>query len=504
MAKQEMIEFDNGATLIYQRRGVFDGYSFVIGFRGGSQLDGKYRGLSHLLEHLIFRSPKEDLTKNIMDNILNNSFNVNAYTSPNDIRLVFSAVQKNAGIALDEYMKRMTSTDFSEEQIAQEIEVIKQEINLTLDRVKHTPSNAYTMFLNSISEIDEEYDPLEVLGTPKTLKTITPDILKKYVERYFNTDNLVISVTSNKPKEEVIKLIQDKIFSRVKPAKKPEYIVDYPLQEFYKPVNMLAAVPNPNMSNVSVNIMLRDKSFFDEAQYCAYKDTTDPNKEYAFEVVEEYLMNTIGGLMWNALRGKKQLVYSYDLEHINLGTTSFKAFSATTNQQNLKPTIKAICSMIRELGEHGIPQDMFEGVKTALMDRDAALLQRFKDCSAMGNYEDFIFDGDFLDYQAVSKHISNMTYEDFNRNVTQAYKTANVSVLVDGGFESNKLYNLIEVEEMLGNTAHSNQKAQLNQPRAEATMMVPPAIMGVEMLEEDTEDECQNSNTITIDDQELV
>jgi len=503
MAKQEVIELSNGAMLIYQKQSAFKGHSFVIGFRGGAQLDGKYKGLSHLLEHLIFRSPKENLTRNILDNILNNSFGVNAYTSPDDIRLVFSAVDKNADIAISEFMKRLTSTDFSAEQIAKEIEVVKQEINLTLDRVRQSKVGAFTTFLNSISETENPEDPLFVLGTPKTLKTITPEILKKYVKRYFNSNNLVISVTSNRPRDEIIALVEEKIVSHIKPASDEKYIVGYPPVEFYKPVNMLVAVPNQNMSNVNISILLREKSFFDEDSYEKALKFTDPNKEYAFDVMEEYLMNSIGGLMWNKLRGEKQLVYSYDLEHLNLGTATFKSFSATTNPKNMRTTIRTICSMIRELGEKGIPQEMFEGVKTALIDREASVLQRFKNCSAEGNYEDFMYGDSFLDYSKVSNCIANMSYEEFNASVTKTYRTANVSLLVDGGFDASRVYKLIEVEEMLGNYVHSKDKPQLNQPRAEATLLVQPAVISEDVVNLEYEDE-EIPATVTIDDQELV
>ena len=56
MPKPKTTIFENGATLIYQKQNTFDGCHFIIGFRGGSQLDGKYTGLSKLLEHLLFRS----------------------------------------------------------------------------------------------------------------------------------------------------------------------------------------------------------------------------------------------------------------------------------------------------------------------------------------------------------------------------------------------------------------------------------------------------------------
>lgn len=504
MAKQEIIEFENGATLIYQKRSVFDGNSFVIGFRGGAQLDGKYSGLSHLLEHLLFRSSKNDLTKNILDNIRNNSFNINAYTTTNDIRVVFSSVAKNTDLAINDFLDRLTNTEFSPEQIAREIDVVKQEINLTLDKARRTPQNAFSLFLDSIEQNpdDEDGNPLAILGSPRTLKTITPDILKKYVERYFNTDNLVISITSNRPKDEVVAMVEDKILSRLKPAESPNYIVDFPMEKYYNPVNMLCAVPNPNMSNVSINLLFRDKAFFDESQYLTHKVNTDPNKEYAYDVVESYMMNTMGGLLFDHLRVKKSLVYSYGLEHLDLGTTSFKSFNAVTSPNNLNRTIKAMCDMVKDLGQNGMPRDMFESVKTALVDQNAAVLQRFKDCSAEDNYEALMYGEDLLDYSLVSKHIANMTYEDFNATVTRSYKTANVSLLVDGGFESSKVYSIIDVEEMLGNHAHSAQKPLLNQPRAEATMMVEPVMEIPQMQQLDSFEE-DSRTTVNIEDQEL-
>lgn len=504
MAKQEIINFENGATLIYQKNSAFDGHSFAIGFRSGAKLDGQHTGLSHLLEHLLFRSYENDLTKNILDNINNNSFGINACTTEDDIRVVFKSVAKNTDQAINYFLDRLTNTKFTPDQIAREIDVVEQEINLYKDEAKGQPIDVFSFFLDSIDEyppLDDDRDIDPILGSKKTLKTITPKILKEYVERYFNTDNLVISITSNKSKNEVVSMVEDKILSRLKPASDPKYIVDYPMEKYYKPVNMLCAIPNPNKSNVSISLLFRDKSLFDTDQYYLHKASTDPNKEYAYQVVESYMMNTIGGLLFDHLRVKKSLVYSYDLETINLGTTSFKAFNAVTSPKNMNKTIKALCEMVKDFGQNGMPRDMFESVKTALVDQNTAVLQKYKNCSAEGNYEALMYDGDFLDYSQVSKHIANMKYEEFNSAVTRAYKTANVSLLVEGGFESSKVYSIIDVEEMLGNYAHSANRAQFNQPRAEATMMVEPKL-DIPKSAEDI-DYLEGPVTVTIDDCEL-
>ena len=471
MAKQQIVEFENGATLVYQKQEAFNGYSFIIGFRGGAQLDGKHTGLSHLLEHLLFRSPKEDLTRNILDNILRYSIDQNAFTSEDMICVDFSAVDKNVGIALENCMNMITNRDFTTEQISQEIAVVKQEINLEIDRIKRTPITSMLQFMNAISE--SEYIPtgLDILGTPKTLSTVTPELLSRYVERYFNTNNMVISVTSNKPLERVVELLNEKVFSRIQPATDERYIIDFPEPEFFKPVNMLVAIPNPTMTNVKVNLLLRERSDFSE----------DANKEYAYDVIEEYLMNTIGGLLWDQLRVHNNLVYSFGLHNLDLGSVKFKSFQAVTSPGKMRKTIAATCKMIREIGENGVPKDKFEVVKAALVDQHNAVLQKFKSCSAMANFESLMSGEEFLDYKAVMNHIKNMTYEDFNARITETYRTANVSLLVDGGFESKNVYSLLEVERMLGNTTHEPLRDQFNAPRAEATPLAPQKPLVVEV-----------------------
>lgn len=492
MPKPIIYNFENGATLIYQKQKEFDGADFSIGFRCGSQLDGKYTGLSHLLEHLLFRSPKEDIGKNILDNILRYTIDQNAYTNNDCITVEFSAAKKHIDIAVKNCMDMICNKKFTPEQIAREISVVKQEINIYKDKAAHTPTNSFDTFIDALTPDEDRNDSLmdPVLGCPQTLAKITPEILTKYVKRYFNTNNLIVSVTSNMSDTEIIKLVQEKIFSRLSPAKSPSFIVGYPEDKYYNDMNMLIAQPTPNYSTATVNLLLKERD----------GKATDPHKDYACDVIEEYLMNTMGGILWDRLRTKKQLVYSYYLKNINIGTRKYKCFNATTNQQHLNQTIKELCTTIKTLGEKGIPVEDFKKVKTALVSQKAAELQRYTNCSASGNFSDFLYGDDFIDYNLVSKDIENMSYEEFNKKVTQVYKTANASTLIDGGFESRSVPTIIEIENMLGKHANDASKHQLNIPRVEATMPTLP----VEEITEQPEINYEDAEVLNIDDEAIM
>ena len=190
MAKQQVYEFENGATLIYQKQSVFNGYSFVIGFRSGAQLDGKLKGLSHLLEHLMFRSSSsKSMKKNVLNDILKYSINQNAETEQNYIASTFSVTNDNVVFALQNQMNMFTGKSFNETQIKREIEIVKQENNLLYDELSCAQLTAYDALLNGLKVPQKKLNPLDLGGSTRTLNLIKPEHLKKYVERYLDVIN---------------------------------------------------------------------------------------------------------------------------------------------------------------------------------------------------------------------------------------------------------------------------------------------------------------------------
>ena len=502
MAKQQVYTFDNGATLIYQKQSVFNGSSVVLGFRSGAQLDGKYKGLSHLLEHLLFRDHKPSGTKKTLTNVLKYSLNQNAFTSKDFICLDFSATSANLEKATENLMDSVVTRKYTPEQINLEKEIVKQEMNLYKDK-GHSIS-AIKCLIDGLRGNVEDKSSLEIVGTPRTLNLITPEILAEYKRRYFNTDNLVISITSNQPVEEIIKLCEDKVFSRLPRAKSKKYIINPTKPSEFIRENAMCVFPNVDSYNVNIDLLLRERD-----EYCE-----NPDKEFAYDMVEEYLMNDLGGIMYDALRIKNNLVYSYDLSNVDFGKAKFKNFHATTSPAKMRKTIRTMCDTIYNIGVNGFPKDKFEMVKKAITDRENARLQKFKSCSAMDNFNDFASNVPFIEYKAVIDYIKNMTYEDFNEHVTSVYKAANVSIGVDGLFDNRKMYRLIEIEEMLGNFDHADDLLNYNTPIVESTLLPQKGAEKINLAiqneyERQLNEEIQKQNselqskypTVTIDDE---
>ena len=323
MAKQQVYQLDNGAVIIYQKQGTFNGYSFQIGFLSGGQLDGKYKGLSHLLEHLMFRSSSsKSMKKNVTNDILKYSINQNAETTQYYISSTFSTTADNVASALENNVKMFTGKYFTEEQIKREIEIVKQEINMYADSLADQIPTAYDALIDGLKIKKEE--PLDLLGNGRTLNQITPAILKRYIERYFTTNNLIISVTSNQSAEKAIELINEHFISKIPMAKSDKYVIDYPELDEFGEVNALCLLPNPNRQNVEIDLLLRERTGYSQ----------DPDKELANDIIEEYMMNCIGGILWNVLREDNNLVYIYSLSNQDFGPAKFKNFKQGENEKN--------------------------------------------------------------------------------------------------------------------------------------------------------------------------
>lgn len=454
-----------GPVLIYQKNSSFNGSSFVIGFVGGAQLDGKYEGMSHLLEHLLFRPAQEGMRQNIMNSIMAHSIGQNAFTSEDCIAVSATATTDNFERALQTCVAMLKPAGFTREQIKKEIEVIRHEIMLDVPE----RDDVIDIFLDKLAGYDP--DPTskrdKVLGSIRTLNSITPELLSEYVRRYFTTDNLVISVTSNAPVKEIVEMCQKYVVSQFPRAEKLEYVVEPPEFPYYEEKNLLMAIPNAMTSNVDIQLLVRTRD----------GESQDPDREFAYDVIEQYINNVIGGNMWNALRVKRSLVYTYAQSAMDFGSVKFKNFAAETNAKNMRATIKELCGVVATLASEGVPAETFETVKKAITDRTNASLNKYRSATALSNFDDFIKGTPFIDYKKATRIIESTTCDEFNAYLMEQYKARNVSLLVTGGFNSHNVPNLIEVEEMVGNMAHSEHKEALNVPRFEFTAYVSPALI---------------------------
>lgn len=458
--------YKNGATLIYQKDSTLkNGAEVSIGFAGGSAFDGVYTGLTHLLEHLFYSHTEKEKTISKLKDLTNVLISPNAFTSSKAVSMEFLVSKENLETALKKSVKTLENTVFSQSQIDKEIEIVKNEINLHLqkdmdDSINYVNNLAYLQLQDTLLP-NENIDP-DILGSPKTLHKITPEIIKEYKQRYFNSDNLIISITSDIDFDTIEKIVSNNVITKFKPATSYDFIADKYKIEKSLPKNLLIAVPNKIYPNVTLRFLLRNN------QASSSKRTAKDIAKYTFE---NYFMESFTGPLYKALRIENQLVYVYDLSKINLGDTVFKQFSLITNKAKVKTTIRQFCKVVKNLGENGIDRQTFNDLKKTICSIND-IVKTEDECNASQNLIYYILDKKHISSKEVSNEIKNLTYEEFNNYLLSTYSQGNISLSVDGNFDSRDLYSIIEMEKMIGNYDHQDQEDISTQPIVEETTIV--------------------------------
>lgn len=157
-------------------------------------------GIAHFLEHKLFEGEKEDA----FTSYSRTGASANAYTSFDKTAYLFSATDKIYE-SLEILLNFVTHPYFTKETVNKEMGIIGQEIRMYED----DPS--WCVFLNLLKALYWNNPiKIDIAGTDETISNITPELLYRTYNTFYNLGNMVLSIAGNIDKDEVIKLA-DKI-----------------------------------------------------------------------------------------------------------------------------------------------------------------------------------------------------------------------------------------------------------------------------------------------------
>ena len=446
----------NGPTLIYQHNKDIKGYQVSIGFKGGASLDF-IPGIAHLIEHLLFKGTTANQTDKITHRILRDTVGFNAMTFEQGICVNYTATKGGCLERFTDFIvNRFNNRTFSNSQIKNEINVIKNEIAMDKDHgTGHPILDQLIIWPTNKIDILGNFDDL--------LKTVTPKLIREWMDRYFNSNNLIISISTADSFESVKKFCEERIVPHFQKASNELYIAQPPTHTVYDTKNLLLYYPNPNASNITVSFIIRERAL-------PLPPDFPKELEHVRHFYDENIFNDLGGILHHTLRTEKPLVYAYGIENIAKTNSAFKFITACTNEARLPEVIESIAGLIKKISEKGMDKKYFDATKNALIDLKDVV--GYPAQSAYDNFVSKIFDYPHIDQEKVRDLVHTMTYNDYNTLLQTAFALKNVSLSISGNFDPRKCPNLVELEEMLGKDTNSPFKANLNVPKKETTGML--------------------------------
>jgi predicted Zn-dependent peptidase len=177
---------DNGLTVILDR---FESptAAVVVAIGVGSLFEPRERrGITHVLEHMLFRVPGFDVDEAVES--LGGSDN--AYTKRDALVIAFEALSESASGLVELACRLYTNDRYAEEDFRRELNAIMSELR----QVREEPSERVGELGLKAAFGDSEWgDPIS--GTPETVSAITLRDLVEFKREWFTPDNTILVMT---------------------------------------------------------------------------------------------------------------------------------------------------------------------------------------------------------------------------------------------------------------------------------------------------------------------
>lgn len=295
-------KLNNGLTVLFEERRL-PVVTTSVSVRAGAEYEReKIKGISHFIEHLVFKGTKNRKQQEISGEVEKKGGILNAFTSEEVTCFWNKLPSRHFSLGIDIASDMTLNPLFDAKELERERKVILEEIKMYHDNPQ------YYVIKKIKSLLFEKPFGMNISGTMKTVSGISrEDVLKYYTNSYF-TGNMILSVVGKADFEEICRL-GEKIF----PKKIGEVNEIVPVRMNSQLIEKRRGLDQSNIVLGFHAPGLRDK------------------ERYGAEVLNAILTEGMSSRLFQEIREKRGLAYgvkgilqqdkNYGVELIYVGTT---------------------------------------------------------------------------------------------------------------------------------------------------------------------------------------
>ena len=338
----DQITLPNGLRIIGERIDHFRSVSVGMWLGVGSQYEAPGEaGLSHFLEHMVFKGTKKRTARQIAEEMDAVGGQLNAFTAKECTCFYAKVVDEHLPLAMDVICDLVTGPVFDPGELEKEKGVVIEEIDMAED----TPEDLVFELLMAAHYGDQ---PLSkpILGKAEQIRSYQSDDLKRYWSKMYRPQNAVLALAGNYDWETVkgmaVELLGD---WRPEGLNRPDY-------------HTCPAGPT---------VVTREKDI-EQVHICLGYPGVSTGDDRNYEVA---LFNTVYGAamssrLFQKIREESGLaytVYSYPNAYTDTGML---AVYAATNPENANQVIDMILGESRAFAQHGMTREEFDMAREQL------------------------------------------------------------------------------------------------------------------------------------------
>ncbi|MHB1840558.1 MAG: M16 family metallopeptidase [Acidobacteriaceae bacterium] len=304
-------------------------------------------GVSHFVEHMVFKGTKSRSAQNIAREVDAIGGNLDAFTSKETICFNIKVLDEHVPKALDVLTDLVTQPVFAPDDIGRECKVILEEIKMDED---NPDMLVHEIFTQSFWKDHPLGKP--ILGTRETVKRFDQSMLFDFYGGRFQGQNMIFSAAGNLDHDSFVTLVAEKL-AHLPAAPSADSNLALPF----------AATPK-----VHARIVSKQKKSLEQLQLCLGVPAPPVNDEQRYTVA---LLNTIlgGGMssrLFQNVREERGLAYSIFSEVNSFRDTGSLCVYAGTSAQNAEQVIRLTVDEFRRLKEVPVPEEELQRAKDQL------------------------------------------------------------------------------------------------------------------------------------------
>ena len=404
-------KYDNGLRLIIEKMdGLFSVSAGVMIYTGSANETANENGISHFIEHVMFKGTSKRTAFQISDYIDRLGAQINAFTSKEITCYYTKSTFEHSGECLEVLSDIFFNSTFLEEELEKEKGVIIEEINMSED----SPEDLLFDLLSE-SYFGNSGLGQTILGPAKNIKRFSKKDVLAYMDKYYTADNIVISIAGNVDIEKTEKLVEELFVKNFSKTKSKAQVLTEPKtsQNLYKHKSL-------EQSHIGL---------------CMPAFSVDDKRTDSLSIANIVLGGGMSSRLFQKIReelGLAYSVYSYASTYKNQGILEIYA-GVSPDKRNL--AFDKIIQEINTLKQNSITEQEFLRAKEQI--KSSMIMGRESTASQMILYGKYLlFLNQKFDFEERLQTINNITIQDVEQAISSAFDLSKVSTATIGPVKS--------------------------------------------------------------------
>ena len=320
-----LFSLSNGIRVAFVKNDAFVAHLGVMILAGSRFENEDEVGLAHFVEHCIFKGTEKRKAFDIYTELDSVGGELNAYTNKEEL-CVHASFRKNyLSVATELLGDIVQNSNFPIKEIEKEKKVVKDEIISYLDAPSERIHDDFESYLFKNNPLGNN-----ILGTKKSLKSFTPEMLESYTSRLFFGENMVISVVGDFNESDLKKQLESDFGGLPKTGVAPKEIPVQKVKGFKK---------KEKKSNYQSHIVSG-----------AYAPSYNDKRRSAMTLMVNYL----GGPALNSrlalsLREKHGYAYNVEASYTAYSESGYWSIYVGTENKNIDKSVNLIAKELKLL-----------------------------------------------------------------------------------------------------------------------------------------------------------